>query len=29
MIVEHDESKLTDEQIFSAVKKRGYTVPSA
>lgn len=25
MIVEYDESKLTDEQIILAVKKKGYT----
>ncbi len=25
MIVEYDESKLTDEQIIAAAKKKGYT----
>ena len=25
MVVEYDESKLTDEQIITAVKKKGYT----
>ena len=25
MVVEYDESKLTDEQIVAAVKKKGYT----
>lgn len=25
MVIEFDESKLTDEQIISAVKKKGYT----
>ena len=25
MIIEYDESKLTDEQIVAAVKKKGYT----
>ena len=25
MIIEYDESKLSDEQIVAAVKKRGYT----
>lgn len=25
MVVEFDESKLTDEQIIAAVKKKGYT----
>ena len=24
MVIEYDESKLTDEQIIAAVKKRGY-----
>ncbi len=26
MVIEYDESKLTDEQIVNAVKKKGYTV---
>ena len=26
MVVEYDESKLTEEQIITAVKKKGYTV---
>ena len=25
MVIEYDESKLTDEQIIAAVKKKGYT----
>ena len=25
MVIEYDESKLTDEQILAAVKKKGYT----
>jgi copper chaperone CopZ len=25
MVIEYDESKLTDEQIISAVKKKGYS----
>lgn len=25
MVIEYDESKLTDEQIMAAVKKKGYT----
>jgi len=25
MIIEYDESKLTDEQVIAAVKKKGYT----
>jgi copper chaperone CopZ len=25
MLIEYDESKLTDEQIIAAVKKKGYT----
>lgn len=25
MVIEYDESKLNDEQIISAVKKKGYT----
>ncbi len=25
MVIEYDESKLTDEQIVAAVKKKGYT----
>ena len=25
MVIEYDESKLTDEQIVTAVKKKGYT----
>jgi copper chaperone CopZ len=25
MVIEYDESKLTDEQIVNAVKKKGYT----
>ncbi len=25
MVIEYDESKLTDEQIITAVKKKGYT----
>ena len=25
MVIEYDESKLTDEQIMAAVKKNGYT----
>lgn len=25
MVIEYDESKLTEEQIIAAVKKRGYT----
>ena len=25
MVIEYDETKLTDEQIVSAVKKKGYT----
>jgi copper chaperone CopZ len=29
MVIEYDESKLTDEQIVSAVKKKGYTALSA
>jgi copper chaperone CopZ len=28
MVIEYDESKLTDEQIVSAVKKKGYTALS-
>jgi copper chaperone CopZ len=26
MVIEYDESKLTDEQIIAAVKKKGYQV---
>ena len=29
MIVEYDESKLTEEQILAAVKKKGYTAVPA
>jgi copper chaperone CopZ len=29
MVIEYDESKLTDEQIISAVKKKGYTAMAA
>lgn len=29
MVIEFDESKLTDEQIISAVKKKGYTAVMA
>ena len=29
MIVEYDESKLTEEQILAAVKKKGYTAAPA
>ncbi|MFN8414278.1 MAG: cation transporter [Anaerolineales bacterium] len=29
MVIEFDESKLTDEQIVSAVKKKGYTAIAA
>jgi copper chaperone CopZ len=29
MVIEYDESKLTDEQIVSAVKKKGYTAQPA
>lgn len=29
MVVEYDESKLTDEQIIAAVKKKGYTAVAA
>ena len=29
MIVEYDESKLTEEQIVAAVKKKGYTAVPA
>lgn len=29
MVIEYDESKLTDEQIIAAVKKKGYTAVSA
>ena len=25
MVIEYDESKLTDEQIVAAIKKKGYT----
>ena len=29
MVIEFDESKLTEEQIISAVKKKGYTAVAA
>jgi copper chaperone CopZ len=29
MVIEFDESKLTDDQIVSAVKKKGYTAIAA
>lgn len=29
MVIEYDESKLTDEQIIAAVKKKGYTAAPA
>lgn len=29
MIIEYDETKLTDEQIIAAVKKKGYTAVAA
>lgn len=29
MVIEYDESKLTDEQIIAAVKKKGYTAKPA
>lgn len=29
MVIEYDESKLNDEQIVSAVKKKGYTAVAA
>jgi copper chaperone CopZ len=29
MVIEYDESKLTDEQIIAAVKKKGYTAVAA
>lgn len=29
MVIEYDESKLTEEQIISAVKKKGYTAVAA
>jgi len=29
MVIEYDESKLTDEQIIAAVKKKGYQVVRA
>jgi copper chaperone CopZ len=29
MVIEYDESKLTDEQIVNAVKKKGYTAQPA
>ncbi len=29
MIIEYDESKLTEEQIIAVVKKKGYTAISA
>ena len=29
MVIEFDESKLTDEQIIAAVKKKGYNAVSA
>ena len=29
MVVEYDESKLTEEQIVAAVKKKGYTAVAA
>ena len=29
MVVEYDESKLSDEQIIAAVKKKGYTAAPA
>jgi copper chaperone CopZ len=29
MVVEYDESKLTDEQIIAAVRKKGYTAAPA
>lgn len=29
MVIEYDESKLTDEQIIAAVKKKGYTATPA
>lgn len=29
MIIEYDETKLTDEQIIAAVKKKGYTALAA
>jgi copper chaperone CopZ len=29
MVIEYDESKLTDEQIVAAVKKKGYTAVAA
>jgi len=29
MVIEYDESKLTDDQIVAAVKKKGYTAVSA
>lgn len=29
MVIEYDESKLTDDQIVAAVKKKGYTAVTA
>ena len=29
MVIEYDESKLTDEEIIMAVKKKGYTAVAA
>lgn len=29
MVIEYDESKLTDKQIIAAVKKKGYTATPA
>jgi copper chaperone CopZ len=29
MVIEYDESKLTDDQIIAAVKKKGYTAVAA
>ena len=29
MVIEYDESQLTDEQIIAAVKKKGYTAVTA
>jgi copper chaperone CopZ len=29
MVIEYDDSKLTDEQIITAVKKKGYTAVAA
>lgn len=29
MVIEYDESKLSDEQIIAAVKKKGYTATPA